>query len=216
MIAQTSDYQNDIFFTTSAWNLLRLSLIDGDMFLLPFCTPRVAADPIALPPNSSFLVPNHAIRMHPPGKACIEDPHRKDPPFPTTIDAALAARRELVKGLPEYAIACAKARSSVRADERWTSAERFVGDDIVVTTLGTGSALPSKHRNVSSTHLDIPGMGGILLDAGEGTVGQLRRRFGPDGVRNVYLQLKMVFISHMHADHHFGLQALLEDRFKVR
>ena len=118
--------------------------------------------------------------------------------------------------MPQYAAECSKARASVRADARWISDSSEIGHDIVVTTLGTGSALPSKYRNVSSTHLAIPGLGGILLDAGEGTLGQLRRRFGPDGLRQVYKDLRMIFISHMHADHHLGLQGVLEDRLKVK
>jgi ribonuclease Z len=57
-----------------------------------------------------------------------------------------------------------------------------------VIFLGTGAAVPSKYRNVSSTYVQF-GSGerfhGVLLDAGEGTLGQLLRRFGPqvDNVR---------------------------------
>jgi ribonuclease Z len=69
---------------------------------------------------------------------------------------------------------------------------------------------------VSSTLLDIPGLGGVLLDAGEGTLGQIRRRFGTAGMaEQIYPNLKMIFISHMHADHHLGLRLVLEDRLKV-
>jgi len=46
-----------------------------------------------------------------------------------------------------------------------------------VTFLGTGSAIPSKYRNVSSTYLMVDNQG-ILFDAGEGTYGQLYRRYG--------------------------------------
>lgn len=44
--------------------------------------------------------------------------------------------------------------------------------------LGTGAALPSKYRNVTSIYLGIPTYGGLLLDAGEGSFGQLARLFG--------------------------------------
>ena len=43
--------------------------------------------------------------------------------------------------------------------------------------------------------------GSILLDCGEGTYGQLFRHYGRY-VDRVLLQLKCVFISHIHADHH--------------
>lgn len=70
---------------------------------------------------------------------------------------------------------------------------------------------------VSSTLVDIPGFGGVLLDVGEGTLGQMRRRFGTRGMAEViYPNLRMVYISHMHADHHLGLRLVLEDRLKVR
>jgi ribonuclease Z len=69
---------------------------------------------------------------------------------------------------------------------------------------------------VSSTLLEIPGLGGVLLDAGEGTLGQMRRRFGTAGMaEQIYPNLKIIFISHMHADHHLGLRLVLEDRLKV-
>ena len=78
----------------------------------------------------------------------------------------------------------------------------------------------------------------MLLDCGEGTLGQLWRKFGPAvkilvDVRascfpphksmwtlshafspsGLYLQsLDLVWISHMHADHHLGLMKFLEQR----
>ncbi|KAL7748763.1 hypothetical protein RI367_005918 [Sorochytrium milnesiophthora] len=91
-----------------------------------------------------------------------------------------------------------------------------------VATLGTGSAIPSKYRNVSSTVVSTP-KGSIVLDCGEGTFGQLYRLFGtsqttesatlmrqrcPD-LDAFLTSLKLIFISHMHADHHLGLVRIL-------
>ncbi|KAE8270311.1 hypothetical protein A4X09_0g2031 [Tilletia walkeri] len=98
------------------------------------------------------------------------------------------------------------------------------GKGIVITPLGTGSAMPSKYRNVSSTLIQLPRPPGvkdsepapcILLDAGEGTYGQLRRKFGPKGVEQILLGLKLLFISHVHADHHVGVTRLLIERRKL-
>jgi len=119
------------------------------------------------------------------------------------------------------------------------------GRDVGVLPLGTGSAAPSKYRNgtmdqisslctwltrafpVSSTLISIPGWGNVLLDAGEGTWGQLVRQYGlgqgPTGSINteratssdvwqVLRDLKCIFISHMHADHHIGLANILAKR----
>jgi ribonuclease Z len=42
--------------------------------------------------------------------------------------------------------------------------------------LGTGSSQPSRHRNVTSIYVHLFKHGGILLDCGEGTYAQLKRR----------------------------------------
>lgn len=218
LIADTEDYANDAYFTSTAWNSVQLSLINWDIFPFPYVgngSSRFEGD--TLPPNTSFLVPNLQVKMHPAGQAEVVPNHEKDRSMPNNPKAIEAARTAvfLADDMEPYVKACVKARDAAFRDPRFKAPPTFPGDDIVVTTLGTGSALPSKYRNVSATHLDIPGTGGILLDCGEGTLGQLRRRFGPDGVRKLYSDLKMIFISHMHADHHLGLHAILEDRFKV-
>ena len=74
---------------------------------------------------------------------------------------------------------------------------------------------------VSSTLVEIPKYGKILLDSGEGTWGQLVRLFGDDpacttGVWEALRTLKCIFISHIHGDHHIGLAKLLAMRRKVR
>ncbi|ORY70023.1 beta-lactamase-like protein [Pseudomassariella vexata] len=81
--------------------------------------------------------------------------------------------------------------------------------DAEIITLGTGSALPSKYRNVSATLVKIPGVGNYLFDAGENTLGQMRRTLNnefPEVVRN----LKAIWISHLHADHHLGTAGVIK------
>ena len=104
-----------------------------------------------------------------------------------------------------------------------------------LTFLGTGSAMPSKYRNVTGIFFHpghpvqpdaaLPTMpptaepttgratnellGGWLLDCGEGTVGQCVRKWGVAGARDVLGALRVVFISHMHADHHLGLPTVI-------
>lgn len=81
----------------------------------------------------------------------------------------------------------------------------------VLRVLGTGSAVPSKYRNVTSTAFDFgPGRGTLLADAGEGSVGQLERALGVDGTREFFSRLAFVWISHIHADHHVGLPLVLQ------
>ncbi|KAE9379038.1 hypothetical protein N431DRAFT_434041 [Stipitochalara longipes BDJ] len=80
--------------------------------------------------------------------------------------------------------------------------------DAEVITLGTGSALPSKYRNVSATLLRVPGFGSYLFDCGENTLGQLKRVFG-EKLPEVLRDLKVIWISHLHADHHLGTASII-------
>jgi len=84
-----------------------------------------------------------------------------------------------------------------------------VGDNITVTFLGTGSAMPTKYRNVTGIIMHTPRQLGMLLDCGEGSVSQLYRCFGQQVAEEMIMKLRCVFISHMHADHHLGLCRLL-------
>ncbi|KAM3921970.1 zinc phosphodiesterase ELAC protein 2 [Leptodactylus fuscus] len=80
-----------------------------------------------------------------------------------------------------------------------------------VVFLGTGSAVPMKTRNVSSTLVHISPSAVMLLDCGEGTFGQLHRHYG-DRVDVILSRLSAVFISHIHADHHTGLLRVVLER----
>ena len=80
--------------------------------------------------------------------------------------------------------------------------------------LGTGSAKPSKLRGCSSIYLrlptpELPQMG-AMLDAGEGTFGQLSRMYGREQAERLVGGLRFVWISHHHLDHHGGLMRILE------
>lgn len=86
-----------------------------------------------------------------------------------------------------------------------------------VVFLGTGSALPSKYRNVSSTlvNFTFPKEQSILLDCGENSYGQLFRFYGPQRLDEVLKRLKVIYISHHHADHHLGLLEIIHKRHTV-
>lgn len=92
-------------------------------------------------------------------------------------------------------------------------------DHVEIITLGTGSALPSKYRNVVSTFLKVPfkDVNGevtnrnILLDAGENTIGTIKRMFSSIDVAKIFKDLKLVYLSHLHADHHLGIMSILKE-----
>ncbi|NWI55628.1 RNZ2 protein, partial [Calyptomena viridis] len=80
-----------------------------------------------------------------------------------------------------------------------------------IVFLGTGSAIPMKIRNVSSTLVNTSASRSLLLDCGEGTFGQLCRHYG-EQVDHVLCNIVAVFVSHMHTDHHSGLVHILMER----
>lgn len=82
----------------------------------------------------------------------------------------------------------------------------------VVTFLGTGSAIPSKDRNVSSILMAIKPNAYLLFDCGESTWSQIVRHYGVEEAKNVLRNLKCVYVSHMHADHHLGLITIIKER----
>lgn len=82
-------------------------------------------------------------------------------------------------------------------------------EDLEIVLLGTGSSQPSKYRNVTSIYINLFSKGGLLFDCGEGTLGQLKRRFGIEGADNAVRSLRCIWISHIHADHHTGLARIL-------
>lgn len=89
---------------------------------------------------------------------------------------------------------------------------------------GTGSAVPCKHRNVTGMYLRMNNGNSLLLDVGEGTVGQLLRSWkstlpsdknASDEYHSRLKSIKAVWISHPHADHHLGLLRLLSERAAI-
>ena len=57
------------------------------------------------------------------------------------------------------------------------------GDSTQIRFLGTGCAEPSKYRSASAIHVQLKNGRGILLDAGEGSYGQMVRYYGNQEAR---------------------------------
>ena len=143
--------------------------------------------------------------------------------------ANTAVTRERLKNKTEKAEKCMVLRE---VPER-------VLDELEVCFLGTGSATPSRFRNSSGILLQVPesssadsgqksGQGvevgvevekhGVLLDVGEGTCSQLFQALGGDvpTFERTLCNLRLVWISHHHADHICGLPMLLQHIFRAR
>lgn len=236
-----------IYFRNSAWNATQLSILDPDIFHIqqPDFAPSEPLPSIPPSTNAMCLTPYTEVRMYPRAAAVdLSATVPKDEMLPldpaearalslTPVEKAGTDKKVLARGVADkeaFDGAVAKAQSAIAAEaaERARAGTVYNGPgaDMRITTLGTGSAIPSKYRNVSATMLECPDLlplstdgrglaGMVLLDCGEGTLGQMRRMYGVQGMKRVYEELKMVFVSHMHADHHLGLQLILEDRFRV-
>jgi ribonuclease Z len=83
-----------------------------------------------------------------------------------------------------------------------------------VTILGTGARTSQKMRNASGI-LVHGSCGFVVLDVGNNFLGQLRRKYGLVNTEFILANLKMIWISHMHGDHCFGLYQLLYERVRV-
>ncbi|CAD0082134.1 unnamed protein product [Aureobasidium vineae] len=123
-------------------------------------------------------------------------------------------KAEMSKDVLDLArIANEDVKASKQALDAW--ADSLPQKDVEITTLGTGSALPSKYRNVSATLVRVPGWGSMLLDAGENTLGQLKRVYAPKVLDEIMKELRVIWISHMHADHHLGTVSVIREWYKT-
>ncbi|KAM0790962.1 hypothetical protein ACM66B_004267 [Microbotryomycetes sp. NB124-2] len=226
---------NPITFVHSALLTLRLRLLAPDVFSLPDYRPTkselgaLAELKTNLPSTTRLLSTNerfsqiHQNIAHEPG---VEYRH-----FDFDVPSAEAdlemsrlkagvVSEETRQAANEAWTRYVEAANQVRREVEELEKDRLLDEEggLQVTPLGTGSAIPSKYRNVSSTLIHVPRVGAsseqayILFDAGEGTWGQLTRRFGVEGARQVLGGIKIISISHLHQDHHAGLTTLMRER----
>ncbi|OAA50413.1 hypothetical protein NOR_00863 [Metarhizium rileyi] len=128
-------------------------------------------------------------------------------PFPDLLGAAKSVDDRLITLAAKAKAEATNAEFLARVEE----AEKDIPNrDAEIIPLGTGSSVPSKHRNVSATLIRVPGIGNYLLDCGEGTLGQIRRVFDAEETADVLRSLRCIVISHVHADHHMGTASLIK------
>jgi ribonuclease Z len=202
---------------------VKLNALDSDVFSLPPeanpTTPAPAAEKTLLPTANS-VVGTNMLRyyLRPVAKWGINNEE-----CDSNLDVA-AIIEELKKERPqaleeaEKAAAIKKSPSTVvEGDVAMPDAVSQATDDtFAVTFLGTGAAIPSKYRNVTGLLYDRPGKGvSMMADCGEGSLGQLYRRYGAEKAEVIIRRLSLVWISHIHADHHVGLPALLAARTRL-
>jgi ribonuclease Z len=195
------DYcSNNLTMDSSSAMTIRHTLIDPDRYSFPIHENRVKPLPASLS-HCRVATRGLTISLQPTIK--IEEPATNSLLNTTKVikemdrsvlTIAQSAQQQTLstKELPEY------------------KEQDLPSPNTEIITLGTGSAVPSKYRNVSSTLIRIPGIGSYLLDCGENTLGQLSRLYSEEELQEVLQDLKMIWISHMHADHHLGLTSVIK------
>jgi ribonuclease Z len=205
IVTSTDTCPNMIALESAATQSYKLRCIDSDRFPLP-------AHSNVLSLSGSATTGSSTYESGRTGKTIQFSPsylHQDDKivPFP---DIEKFARADLDSEVLEMA---ARARSKISDPAFIARVEKVEADipnrDAEIISLGTGSALPSKYRNVSATLVRVPGYGNYLFDAGENTMGQMRRVFGHE-LPSVLRDLKAIWISHLHADHHLGTVAVIK------
>lgn len=92
-----------------------------------------------------------------------------------------------------------------------TDVAKVEEEGIWISALGTGSAIPGKYRNVSSTFIENYETNEmIFLDCGEMTIGQIHRLFGAERTGELLSRTSAILISHKHGDHHLGALSLIK------
>ncbi|KAL9130559.1 MAG: hypothetical protein Q9217_001272 [Psora testacea] len=177
-------------------------------------------DPNHYPPLHYNNTPQHEASLQ-GGNAALFTPAKKgltlplEPTITVVVDGLLEdldesqVQAETPKEVLEFA---QTARNDIAAEALQVEQDDqdLPSPDAEIICLGTGSALPSLHRNVSATLLRIPGCGSYLLDCGENTLGQLQRMYSPAELQEVLRDLKLIWISHLHADHHLGTTSVIK------
>ncbi|KIK93173.1 hypothetical protein PAXRUDRAFT_829230 [Paxillus rubicundulus Ve08.2h10] len=217
IVASRRHLPNAVTFTSAAYSQLRLNQLDPSIFPVQkfSCNVEKAISNVCgLPAKTTIMRTNLLVDLHPPRPPAQNlDAEKYDIFHPAVSSNSFLDLPELTR--TRYM----EAQAAVQSDNR-PQLEGLPGKDVMICPLGTGSAMPSKFRNVSATLIHIPDHGYILLDVGEGTWGQLARKFGddptmPSNVWQILRELKCIFISHMHGDHHIGLAKLLAMRQRL-
>lgn len=184
----------EIAFRKSAMNQSILNMLDSDIYPAPFYVNPAGS-------TSTDIVARMMTKIMIEPKVCVDLEECKD-----LFDRDSKSFKEFLEKNAEFIAECEAIKACL---------EPVNDSNVQIITLGTAAAIPSRFRNVSSTSINIKGCGNILLDAGEGTFAQLFRRFG-DATNEYLANLKILFISHMHADHHIGAIRVLQQRKEVR
>lgn len=208
IVSSSDQCPNSLVLTAAATAAIRHNLIDPLRYAIPIhsntLSPSAAKLLGEIDQISGICQPaKSGLRIE------LEPSFRiNDEPVVPLLDTGL-----VVKETPKDVVRLAHAaRQEIRSSKVQveTADQDLPSPDAEIICLGTGSALPSHHRNVSATLLRVPGCGSYLIDCGENTLGQLKRMYTPLQLAEILRDLKLIWISHLHADHHLGLTSVIK------
>lgn len=189
---------NNTPLVSSANIITTMHMIDPDRFSLPVFDNKPRDSGAKLYEVGHL---GHKLQMSPRVEIMEEENAQSTLPTPTYLPPKVARlAREARQKISDPAFL-----KGIQAAE--SDLHRY--RDVEVIPLGTGSAMPSKYRNVSATLVRVPGHGSYLFDCGENTLGQLRRMYGIGETDAILSDLKLIWISHLHADHHLGTVSVI-------
>ncbi|KAI4147483.1 MAG: hypothetical protein LQ341_001786 [Variospora aurantia] len=195
---------NPISFESSAALVLRLNQIDWGRYLVPIYSNSVNLEALkkrlidAEFPNPQSLSRGFRFQLEPSAKVLSDDPD-------LFFDVGA-----VLKDMPAEVLELANSAKSESSSNVSSENIGLPSQDAEIICLGTGSSAPSKYRNVSATLLRVPGCGSYLFDCGEGTLGQLKRLYTPTQMTELFRDLKAIWVSHLHADHHLGTTSVIK------
>ena len=206
IISSPDSCPNYLAMSSSAKSAIRLSRINRNFFPIPVHNNNVPSqhgNPIDEKTSAANVV---AAQQ---GLLCQLEPTFE---IQDTAVTSFLSSESALETVSQRALDLAQIAKEEIASESSNSnaSQDLPSGDAEIITLGTGSALPSKYRNVSATLLRVPGCGSYLLDCGENTLGQLRRVYGDEDLKEVLRDLKLIWISHLHADHHLGTVSVVK------
>lgn len=207
-IVSSPDHCSDsLSMDSAAAAAIRLNQIDPERFVIPIHNNRETPVPTdalyTADTHPGCIIAKRGMTINLEPNPSVEE-STSVPPLNTA---------SVIEETPKNILLLAKAIRQEIASEsvkKQLSRQNLPSPEAEIVCLGTGSALPSKYRNVSATLLRVPGSGSYLLDCGENTLGQLRRVYSPEEMAEVLRDLRMIWISHLHADHHLGTTSVIK------
>ncbi|KAL6054622.1 TRNase Z endonuclease [Balamuthia mandrillaris] len=202
-----------VVFRSSAVNICKLNTLHSSIFSPPFSTNDPLPVPEGLPLRTTVGELMMKFLLAPPEKVGLDISEIVPPLNLQEIYGEVSQNTEFQECRTQF---LEWAATATKAEPMDVVNDETSSMDTELVFFGTGAALPSKYRNVSSAFVDVAGVGGIFFDSGEGTLGQMTRKYGYERIDEMLLRLRCVLISHMHADHHLGLIRILLRRQELQ